>query len=111
MQSLVTSLLERWPLPLVAGALFFALWVPIVLISAGGVWLKNRIGLMAPVERSFPWWKTTASLLALGLPIAIGFGLLFTLRGFAGGGIVLTIVIAAICIALVVFLLPRLNRW
>ena len=73
--------------------------------------MKNRMGLMAPVERSFPWWKTIGSLLALGLPIAIGFGLLFALRGFAGGGVVLTIVFAAICIGLVVFLLPRLNRW
>jgi hypothetical protein len=108
---MLASLSEQvagWPVPLFAGVLFYVLWVPIVLIAAAFTWTRNRLGWI-PLISAEPgdWKRAVIVLLLLGLPVALGFGVLFALRSLA----VLVGVVAAVAIVLVGILLPRLNRW
>jgi hypothetical protein len=108
MESALSELLARWPVPVVAGVLFYALWVPIVLVASAMTYTRNRLRLMPPISAYAGDWKRAIwFLLLLGLPVALGFGVLFALHSTA----VLIAVVATITILLVGFLLPRLNRW
>jgi hypothetical protein len=96
------------PVPIAAGMLFYLLWVPIVLIAAALTWSRNRLGLMLPISADAgDWKKAVVYLLLVGIPVAVGFGVLFALRSTA----VLVGVVAVVVIILVFGLLPRLNRW
>jgi len=108
MLSTLSAQLEKWPPHLLAGVLFLVFWIPIVLIAAAGVWLKQRARLVPPIagDRS-DWTRAVVLLLALGFPLALGFGLLFALQSV----VVLIATFVVICIVLVGFLLPRLMRW
>lgn len=108
MASTLSELLARWPVPVVAGVLFYALWVPIVLVASAMTYGRNRLRLMPPISADTGDWKRAIwLLLLLGLPVALGFGGLFALQSTP----VLIAVVVVITILLVGFLLPRLNRW
>lgn len=97
-----------WPTPVFAGVLFYALWVPIVLLASAMTYVRNRLHLMLPISADAEdWRKAVRFLLLLGLPIALGFGILFALRSTLA--VIITVVV--ITILLVGVLLPRLNRW
>ena len=99
--------LQTWPPGLMAGVLFFVLWIPIVLIAAAAQWFLNR----GRIGDSSDWVRGTALMLALGAPCAVGFGVVFALEGLIGGGIVVSVAFGVVCIVLVGWLLPRLMRW
>ena len=97
----LTEQLEALPAPLMAGVLFYGLWVPIVLISAAMVRLRRHTRLIAGADEPSVWTRAVGGLLALGLPIAVGFGFLFKLDP-DNAGPVLTVIFAVICVGLVV---------
>lgn len=106
--SALSELVAGWPPPVFAGVLFYALWVPIVLLASAMTYVRNRMRLMPPISADAGEWKRAVRfLLLLGLPVALGFGALFALQST----VALVLVIVVITIFLVGFLLPRLNRW
>lgn len=75
-----------------------------------GRWLRNRTRLIPGADQFSDWAKAVGLLLPLGLPIAVGFALLFTLER-DGAGLVLIVSFAVISIVLAVVFLVRLRRW
>ena len=100
MGSTLSELVAGWPTPVFAGVLFYALWVPIVLLASAMTYVRNRL-------HAADWKRAVGFLVLLGLPVAFGFGVLFALRST----VVLVLTVVVITILLVAFLLPRLNRW
>jgi hypothetical protein len=92
-----------------AGVIFYGLWVPIVLISATMVRLQSRTRLIAGADDPSVWRRAVVGLLALGLPVAVGFGFLFTLDPDNSGPVLIGIFVV-ICVGLAALYL-RLRRW
>ena len=108
MLSFLSERIANWPTPVFAGVLFYALWVPIVLVAAAFTWTRNRLGLIPPISADRNDWKRAVIVLLLvGIPVALGFGVLFALKSvrvLIGVGVVITLLLVGV-------VLPRLNRW